>query len=436
MATYYVTQDGSGTKAEAVDSATPMSVTTHNGETFSAGDVIVLGGNITTSLIAPSSGSAGNLITYTAQQLGSATLQNSAAFTIQLQTRDYIKVANLIVINTSASDRSAIWVGGADNTTERHITISDCVIEAKSLTSNAAVQGRGRYITVEKSIIDCGNDCVHLQGRYATVNNCIMTAALASPNGDGVQIAAGGSGCNIKNNVITISAGSTKQGVLVSNDAEADPFEYQIIGNHISMVSSAASAGILCESTLPVVSRNFISINTNTGDGGLFGVFTAISGARVDSNIVIGGKTGFQGGNVTSQTWANNIAVGCSEYGFYLVFNQATLTIYNNIATECNVGLRRYEALPETGCCFFGNNENITNESGNSISAGSSSFLVDPQLDATYRPQNRTLWGTVPRLDTVRRDYDEHVREALTTPGAFAMERAAAKRSVRLKVKR
>ncbi len=73
MATYYCRQDGTAANKAAATSSdsasTSMSVTTFNGETFSAGDTIVFsskGGNFTTTITVPSSGSpgAGNQITY------------------------------------------------------------------------------------------------------------------------------------------------------------------------------------------------------------------------------------------------------------------------------------------------------------------------------------------------------------------------------------
>ena len=69
--TYYVRGDGSAaSKAGATScsaASTAMSVTTHNAQTFSPGDSIVLcieGGNIAGPLTPPTAGSAGNLITY------------------------------------------------------------------------------------------------------------------------------------------------------------------------------------------------------------------------------------------------------------------------------------------------------------------------------------------------------------------------------------
>ena len=72
-ATYYMRADGTAANKGAASGgcgtvANCMSVTTHNSETFSAGDIIYFcddGGDFTTtSLVIPSSGAAGNVITY------------------------------------------------------------------------------------------------------------------------------------------------------------------------------------------------------------------------------------------------------------------------------------------------------------------------------------------------------------------------------------
>ena len=73
MATYYMRADGTAPNKESamegINAATSMSVATHNGETFSAGDVIILkddGGVYVETFILPSSGSEGSPITYQA----------------------------------------------------------------------------------------------------------------------------------------------------------------------------------------------------------------------------------------------------------------------------------------------------------------------------------------------------------------------------------
>jgi hypothetical protein len=74
--TYYMRADGMAANKAAATScssaSTAMSVSAHNGETFSAGDVIVLcddGGDYASTVVIPSSGSsgAGNTITYQAE---------------------------------------------------------------------------------------------------------------------------------------------------------------------------------------------------------------------------------------------------------------------------------------------------------------------------------------------------------------------------------
>jgi hypothetical protein len=70
--TYYMRADGNASKKSSATScssaSTAMSVSTHNSQTFSPGDVIFLcsnGGDFKSSIIVPSSGSTANAITYT-----------------------------------------------------------------------------------------------------------------------------------------------------------------------------------------------------------------------------------------------------------------------------------------------------------------------------------------------------------------------------------
>ena len=75
MATYYMRADGTAANKAAATGpssnvAACMNVTVHNGETFSANDIIILsdvGGTYRTQMNCPSSGTAGNPITYQAE---------------------------------------------------------------------------------------------------------------------------------------------------------------------------------------------------------------------------------------------------------------------------------------------------------------------------------------------------------------------------------
>ena len=77
MATYYIRADGTAANKAAAGGpgssrSACMSPNTHDGETFSAGDVIRIaddGGVIRDNLTPPSSGSSGNPITYEAESV-------------------------------------------------------------------------------------------------------------------------------------------------------------------------------------------------------------------------------------------------------------------------------------------------------------------------------------------------------------------------------
>lgn len=78
MATYYMRADGTAANkaaatGPATDASACMNVSVHNGETFSAGDVIVVshrGGVYRATVIPPSSGSSGSPVTYQAEDSG------------------------------------------------------------------------------------------------------------------------------------------------------------------------------------------------------------------------------------------------------------------------------------------------------------------------------------------------------------------------------
>ena len=115
-ATYYLRGDGSAANKGAATSCsaagTAMNVTTHNAQTFSAGDVIMLcdsGGEFNDAVMVwPSSGSAGNNITYSASGSpiinGSTLLGNSwSAATSGYMTSDANTVA-LYNLNGNLND--------------------------------------------------------------------------------------------------------------------------------------------------------------------------------------------------------------------------------------------------------------------------------------------------------------------------------------------
>ena len=109
MATYYMRADGSAANKAAATSdaaaSTSMSVSKHNSETFSAGDVIVVsdaGGVYRAQLTPPSSGSVGNEITYQKNSSGTP-------------------VINAADVLTNATYR---WIASGSGTNEYYVELS------------------------------------------------------------------------------------------------------------------------------------------------------------------------------------------------------------------------------------------------------------------------------------------------------------------------
>lgn len=89
--TYYISETGTGSKTDATNPATPMSVATHNSSTFAAGDIIEVQDDLTSGLIIPSSGASGNRIVYRGAPGASITAAGGDAIRAP-GTRNYIEI--------------------------------------------------------------------------------------------------------------------------------------------------------------------------------------------------------------------------------------------------------------------------------------------------------------------------------------------------------
>ena len=119
MATYYVAQGGTAAnKAAATTGTHPggcMSPAVHNGETFSAGDTVVLasdGGNITDQVIPPSSGSSGSPIVY--QGDGSTVLDGGDLedHIFETSSKSYLTIKDFEAIDCTDSN---LWISRGSN---------------------------------------------------------------------------------------------------------------------------------------------------------------------------------------------------------------------------------------------------------------------------------------------------------------------------------
>lgn len=111
-ATYYMRADGvAASKVEATSctsAATAMSIATHNSQTFAGDDIIYLcndGGNYTSILTPPSSGTSGHAIVYQNAPSQTVTFSGSSAQSILLSgTKSYITISGLNFTNTGANN--------------------------------------------------------------------------------------------------------------------------------------------------------------------------------------------------------------------------------------------------------------------------------------------------------------------------------------------
>lgn len=111
-ATYYMRADGTASnKMEATacsSAANAMSIATHNSQIFTSDDIIYLcndGGDYTSILIPPSSGTDGHQITYENVPNEVVTFSGSSAQSILFSgTKNYITISGLIFANTGANN--------------------------------------------------------------------------------------------------------------------------------------------------------------------------------------------------------------------------------------------------------------------------------------------------------------------------------------------
>jgi hypothetical protein len=138
MPTYYISQTGTATKAEAVNPATPMSVATHNASTFVAGDRIRAssqGGDIATGLVIPSAGASGNPIVYEAVSGESPRIVVATGTALTVAAgKHYVTVDGLYLETQQSGSNFAAWVSGAATST----TFTNCTFKGVSFGLGAS----------------------------------------------------------------------------------------------------------------------------------------------------------------------------------------------------------------------------------------------------------------------------------------------------------
>lgn len=195
MATYYIAQGGSGTKAQATDPSTPMSMATHNSETFSADDVIEIvegSGDFSTELVPPSSGSSGSPIVY---NLANAAINPTTGRGVLFNTAiNYVTVNGIngsgngddSYIETSGaagagggSDEATIIVNGPRILSNGGGTNTDC--------DGISTNGTSRLIVNNPFIRDCYNTSSPTTGSHQALTAHDSSVLIVNtPNVDNV----------------------------------------------------------------------------------------------------------------------------------------------------------------------------------------------------------------------------------------------------------
>ncbi|MCP4262757.1 MAG: right-handed parallel beta-helix repeat-containing protein [Planctomycetes bacterium] len=217
--TYYMREDGSAANKEAATSCgaanTSMSVAMHNSETFSAGDVIELcddGGNFTSKLTVPSSGSAGSPITY--QEASGDTvvidLGDADSHAFEILTKNYITIQDLTLTDVGGDENALIFLSDADNIIVNGVTtIGDG--DAVNMVIGIDIKGDSDNVTVKNCDIsggeigirvwpNAGSDAPSSLRIHDNVIHDIDEGSIV--NGDGIMFVGPGDGLNLVDIVI------------------------------------------------------------------------------------------------------------------------------------------------------------------------------------------------------------------------------------------
>lgn len=340
-ATYYMRADGSAANKAAAtscdDATTAMSVTTHNAQTFSAGDTIYVcgnGGTYATELTNPSSGTSGSPISYIGTSTPTWSMTSRNWYT---NGRDYLVIDGITFNNTSSG--YSIQMTTTDNSTLRNITstapngiyVQTCVAPVlenitSTATTNDGIRVAGTNATITNpTIVSAGRYGIYLE----SINGATITGgSISNTTFEGIRIT------NANNSVVTIdgttledvglNGGSTSSGIYYSGasvtgvDLTIDdvtitgalglggiylttaPFETNRASiSNVTITESAHGLRATSTSNIDISDSTF---SDNTSDG-IF--FEGTSSGMVISNVTVGdnGRDGISfGDGVTNGT--------------------------------------------------------------------------------------------------------------------------------------
>lgn len=447
MATYFITQAGTGTKAQAVDISTPMSVATHNGETWSDGDIIYILDAITSQISPPSSASSGNLITYygdypgrnaTISVTGSGIYINDSnlkfsgitvtSCTIHgiLMSADVAAMEGIIfesmIITNNAQRGISMLANRVGGYTLTNTILTGCTITGNGtngirLTSEVANALTNLFVGM--TITDCnisGNDDLNVKIGNSGHTNILHTDLIFQDNvtSGSLGVDADSGGCAIQG--WKSSNGSREKCIIYRNICSdnkgvrgginiLDCENFQILRNSCNdnLAENSVGAdtidgnGILIDNGC-----NDIFCYDNTCSGNIGNATNSNSGSGimvlgatntiVTGNSGTGNKHGMYLGEAAAHTgtaMSDNTFLSCSTSGYYVanpVTDSVTL-IYNNIFTGVNSG--------DTGFSL-GTGANQTNEDYNYFYNFATDSSVGHTLGSNTSTLDPVLTGFVP----------------------------------------
>ena len=166
-ATYYVSPTGSS--GNPGTQASPWSLAKANTDLYAGDTAIIMDGSYSTQIQPSRSGTAGNPITYRAENSRMALL-TSGNPRILIDNRSYITLDGIKSLHTSSR-----WLHGNNSS---HITVNDCYFlgNASGSFETGRFRDSGGYITVTNSTLDGQADGIHIRessGHYIA-NNQIL----------------------------------------------------------------------------------------------------------------------------------------------------------------------------------------------------------------------------------------------------------------------
>lgn len=285
------------------DASKCMSIATHNGETFSAGDTIYLsgkGGTYTAKLWPLSSGSSGNVITYAAAPGESPIIDmtGQADHCITCYGRSYITISNLRVTGAD-NTKYGIFTGGNSH----HLIIDSCTVDTnyRGIGFSAAGNNDVYDITISNCIIydndqygiwwATGDNDPGEDGKAYNItilNNSIYNNSLYGIKGNTNNLAGGSahyaSALTIQNNLIY---GNDRYGIEIAdvdNDQGASTISNNTIYNNGDNPGGNNANGLWLGNCSYIIVENNILYNNNTGNADGVGILLDTRGAGYETN--------------------------------------------------------------------------------------------------------------------------------------------------------